>query len=47
MITTTQDAWVKSFIEEPAITVVILDVFKFITSFFVKNITASDLWIHL
>lgn len=37
MITTTQDAWVKSFIEEPAITVVVLDLFTLITSFFVKT----------
>lgn len=37
MITTTQDAWVKSFIGEPAITVVILDLFKFRTSFFLKT----------
>lgn len=34
MITTTQDAWVKSFIEELAITVVILDLLKFRASFF-------------
>lgn len=34
MITTTQDAWVQSFIEEPAITVVVLDLVNFTTSFF-------------
>lgn len=37
MITATQDAWAKNFMEEPAITVVILDLLKFRTSFFLKT----------